>query len=362
MKYCTTCGEKITPNTKHCTECGKAVNPSQRSKYLFVFPVFAVLLIIASIFGYSNYTSKQEIKSQISATEAAKITQQKADEEFALTQQQKAEQLARLQEQINQQDNDVITRQKQAIQSIQQVEQAAQSKDEDEDGLTYAQESALGTSDNNPDSDLDGILDNEDNHPAGGGEVYKFSIPWAHNGNSYVISFGIPEDRYWYYRNKKDRNSCCGDWGKYATYSDQVIQTIAEDISDIGITNEYQGVQMVIDFVNSMTYQLDIDFNGNGEFPKYPIETIVDKRGDCEDTSFLMASLLRALNYDVVLVQLPGHMATAVACTDCAGAYYIHRDRKFFYLETTGNPGEFAIGQMPEEYLTAPATIIEVTG
>ena len=39
--------------------------------------------------------------------------------------------------------------------------------DEDKDGLTYEQEIRLGTSDNQKDTDGDGIDDNEDEHPAG---------------------------------------------------------------------------------------------------------------------------------------------------------------------------------------------------
>lgn len=98
-----------------------------------------------------------------------------------------------------------------------------------------------------------------------------------------------------------------------------------------------------------------------GEYPKYPAETLVEG-GDCEDKSILLAALLRALGYKVALLVFdgdPGHMAVGVDCPGCRGAYYLHDGVKYFYLETT-QPG-WAPGEVPPEFVGARARLYPVS-
>ena len=48
------------------------------------------------------------------------------------------------------------------------------------------------------------------------------------------------------------------------------------------------------------------------EWPKYPIETLIDGAGDCEDQSILFASLAEVLGYQTLLIEIPGHMYVAI--------------------------------------------------
>lgn len=194
----------------------------------------------------------------------------------------------------------------------------------------------LGTSDDKADSDGDGIRDNEDKHPAGGGETYKITVHWRHNNQPFTTQFGIPEDKYLYYKTQKRTTSADG---KFATSHDPVIQTIAKDIADASVSaGDSCKYCLAIDFVESMTYQYDIDYNSNIDYPKYAIETIVDERGDCEDTSFLMASILEALDLDTILLLYSDHMAVGFASNNCPGTFYNYQGRKYCFLETTNDP------------------------
>jgi len=223
--------------------------------------------------------------------------------------------------------------------------QSTESGDQDGDGLTYSQELRQNTDPYNPDSDADGIKDGEDPHPAGGGEVFKKTVHWQHNGHDYTTQFGIPEDQYLYYK-QQQRGYCCNGWDQFATPNDITIKNIAKDITDVSIsTGESNKFNIAIDFVQSMVYEYDVDYNGRNEYPKYAIETIIDEKGDCEDTSFLMASILEALGIDTVLFDLPGHMAVGVYCTSCSGTYYTHNERRYYFLETTGAPGSWELGR-----------------
>jgi len=95
--------------------------------------------------------------------------------------------------------------------------------------------------------------------------------------------------------------------------------------------------------------QMTVDINERETTPelKEALETLVDEGGDCEDTSILAAALLDALNYDVILVAPPGHMAVGVNI-DTYGTYYEYEGEAYFYLETTGEGWE--IGERPENY------------
>lgn len=63
-------------------------------------------------------------------------------------------------------------------------------------------------------------------------------------------------------------------------------------------------------------------YKRKGEYPKYPVETLVEG-GDCEDKSILLAAILRAMGYRTALLVFsgnPGHIAVGVECPDCWGA------------------------------------------
>jgi len=297
--------------------------------------VFSISLFAFIIYNYNINFLQEQIKTK-QKIEEIKEGQSELDEEFYEEQRKRDE-------------------------SIKKEQEDLQKKDEDGDGLTYAEELRLGTSDNSIDSDGDSIPDSEDAHPAGGGENYKITINWEHNGLPYKTQFGIHEDKYLYYKNQK-RSYCCDDWDKYATPNDPTIQTIAKDIVDVSIsTGDPRKYDIAIDFVESMIYEKDIDYISKNEWPKYPIETIIDEKGDCEDTSFLMASILEALNIDTVLLIYEDHVAVGVWCENCTGGYYNYNNKNYFYLETTGMSGLWKIGWIPEKYKNKSTRIIDVS-
>jgi len=299
---------------------------------LLVISFFVVGCVFAFIiFNYNKQIDAEQIQHQ-KEIERLKQEQKLLDTQFYSQQQ------TRQQQQINAQKQELH-------------------RDRDRDGLTYEQELRSGTSDDNADTDGDYIRDSEDKHPAGGGEIYKYTIPWTHNGRSFTTQFGIAEDQLWYYKNK-ERKSATDT--RYVTPYDPVIQTIAKDISDASVSiKESCKYCLAVDFVESMNYESDIDYNFNIEYPKYPIETIVDKRGDCEDTAFLMASILKALDIDTILLLYSDHMAVGFASGNCPGDDYSYKGRKYCFLETTSEPDTYYYS-IPQEYRDAPPTFIEL--
>lgn len=112
-----------------------------------------------------------------------------------------------------------------------------------------------------------------------------------------------------------------------------------------------------IEFVAGLVQEAIPYVSEEGEYPKYPVETLIEG-GDCEDKSILLASLLRAMGYRSALLLFrgnPGHMAVGVECSDGWGSYYLKDGVKYFYLEST-NSG-WKVGQIPPDVKNVGAVV-----
>jgi hypothetical protein len=87
-------------------------------------------------------------------------------------------------------------------------------------------------------------------------------------------------------------------------------------------------LELIAVAVQSLPYVTD----GTLTAPKFPIETYVDGRGDCDDKSLLLAGLLAREGYTVALLSFKpeNHMAVGVKGYQCD-----YRDTGYGYLETT---------------------------
>jgi len=135
-------------------------------------------------------------------------------------------------------------------------------------------------------------------------------------------------------------------------YDDPYIDMLVEKLEDAAKKSEfsaYETVEFAAAFVQSLPYSFDSETTPFDEYPRYPIETLVDNGGDCEDTSILLASIIDAMGYGVVLIRFPEHIAIGIkGGENVAGTYWEYGTSKYYYLETTGEG--WRIGQLPEEY------------
>lgn len=237
-----------------------------------------------------------------------------------------------------------------------EAEELRLSADNDKDGLTLREEQRLGSSDLNLDSDGDGIYDGQDTHPAGGGRNVAQTFAWSYGGYNWTWTEYIQEDWFTYYRDKRPRPNPLSV--EYVTYMDPFIQKISKMISERASEKNIDKGALAEAFVQSLSYVDDV-YTGYDEYPKYPVETFFEKNGDCEDTSYLTASILTAMNIGNVLIALPGHMAVG-AWMDCSssGASYEIDGRCYYYIETTGEG--WTPGKIPDEYKNTSAKLIKI--
>ena len=152
------------------------------------------------------------------------------------------------------------------------------------------------------------------------------------------------------------------DLEKYNSYSGKerydIPKLVEEGRTTIGnLTREFQrifkqqqgwskqdSVDFVLSFVQSLPYTLDDVTTGYDEFRRYAVETLIEGGGDCEDTTILVAAILRGLGEETALIFTPGHIAIGVS-GDFTGSSLTYDDIKYFYCETTGTG--WTVGTLP---------------
>ncbi len=150
------------------------------------------------------------------------------------------------------------------------------------------------------------------------------------------------------------------------------IQDVANQLAILssGMT-ELERANFVLNFVqDAISYQKDKDYNQTNEFWKPALLTLLDSRGDCEDSSILYNTLMKALGYDVALIEFnhnimnesgTGHAVAAVHLANgpADAAYYRIDGKKYYYCE----PGSYylRVGEPWVDYFSSSNPVSAVT-
>jgi hypothetical protein len=183
---------------------------------------------------------------------------------------------------------------------------------------------------------------------------------WTYDHNDWGWDLPIPLELYVTYW-ERPRPTSWTAWADMAhdrdddAYLIEIAHMINETAHDASFT-ERETVNYVIAFVQSLPYAADNVSSPGNDYPKYPIETLFERGGDCEDTSILVAALLDQMGYDVALLILynSNHCAVGIAI-DSSGRYYEFEGTKYYYIETTGEG--WRIGEIPPELEDARANV-----
>lgn len=180
------------------------------------------------------------------------------------------------------------------------------------------------------------------------------SFEWYYEGLRWTWSLSIPRSLYDSYKSvslsSRIKNSLTG-YSFLVTTQDDYVMQVASKLHEAAVQKgygAYDEVSFVLAFVQSLLYTSDSVSTGYDEYPRFPIETLVDDGGDCEDTSILFATLVIILNYDAIFISPPNHCAVGVWGTDLHGYYWTYNNRTYYYCETTGD--NWRIGGLPSEY------------
>ena len=193
---------------------------------------------------------------------------------------------------------------------------------------------------------------------------YHQNFEWKYGDYTYYWNLSIPKSLYDAYVDvsalRRTSKGVAG-YGFLTTTEDPYVQMLASKLNE-SATEEglgvFETVSFVLAFVQSLQYTSDNVTTNYDEYPRFPIETLVDYGGDCEDTSILFATLMLALGYGAVYINPLHHVAVGVLGDDIDGYYYTYDQERYYYCETTGNG--WGIGDMPDEYQNGTAKIYPI--
>jgi hypothetical protein len=198
-------------------------------------------------------------------------------------------------------------------------------------------------------------------------DYYQMTYSWNYQGH-WTWNLDIPKALYDAYKSVSEytriQNGVRG-YGFLVTTHDSYIQSLTDKLTQISNENgfsEYEKVSFALAFVQSLPYTSDDVTTLWDEYPRFPIETLVDNGGDCEDTSILFATIVKQMGYGVVFINPEGHYAVGVLGEDTLEGYYwtypTGSDNRYYYCETTGDG--FEIGELPDDYVSEKAYIYPI--
>jgi len=173
----------------------------------------------------------------------------------------------------------------------------------------------------------------------------------------YQLTVSVTSYLYEYYRSK-DHTVLLYEFAKFVT--PYALKPVADSLWSIYNDDEdfANGVLML---VHQIPYEVS-------EPQKYPVETIVENKGDCDLFSFIAASVMMAGGLDVVLLlyEEQGHMNVGVHLSHAPNdarstvCYFSVNDKRYYMAETTGGEWEsgWRVGECPDLLKGASAHVI----
>jgi len=185
---------------------------------------------------------------------------------------------------------------------------------------------------------------------------------WEAMGRTWTLTQAYAFEAYQHYRTlpRVSNYTAYADYIREPSDDEALDGLVAElkALADEASFDSWDRLNLVVSFIQSLRYAPE-----EGEYPRYPLETLVEGCGDCEDMAILAAAIFQQMGYDVVLLAYmeEAHMAVGVRVTppDPSGFHaYEWNGGTYYYVEPTGTG--WAIGRIPPTYTSMP-DIIAVT-
>jgi transglutaminase-like putative cysteine protease len=167
------------------------------------------------------------------------------------------------------------------------------------------------------------------------------------------IRLKLSKSRFEYYRRQPRLN---GQWNIYAELEMPEVRDLAAEFQKLHANhkwNTYNQACNVLNFVQAnIKYSFDSVTTGHEDWPRYPIETLMECTGDCEDVAILCAAIIARLGFQVVLLLYPEHLAFGVAGAENLMGDYVQDQRTrvhYYYGEATSKG--WHLGEIPKDYL-----------
>jgi len=175
---------------------------------------------------------------------------------------------------------------------------------------------------------------------------------------NYRLNVAVSQSLYDYYLGKSHALANEYDFAKFVTPN--ALKPIADSLSQI-YTDDEELVNGALMIVHQIPYEATAP-------SKYPVETLVDNKGDCDLFSFIAASIMKAHGLDVVLLYYKNeaHMNVGVNLeqepTEARGqvSFVTSGSIRFYMAECTGDNWQdgWRVGECPDELKNAKPQVI----
>ncbi len=195
-------------------------------------------------------------------------------------------------------------------------------------------------------------------------QVYSRQFAWNFGGEYWTWNLSIPTALYEQYVSVSDSVRTqvpLSGFGYFTTTEDPYLQTLVAKINQTATKQGYTPlgeVNFVLAFVQSVPYATDMNSTGFSDYPRFPIETLVDNTGDCKSHSILFATLTLMLGYAAVYINPPDHLAVGVLGNNLEGTYWSYDNQTYYYCETTASG--YTVGQLPPEFNAQGAYVYSI--
>lgn len=189
------------------------------------------------------------------------------------------------------------------------------------------------------------------------GDSIRRTYVWNYGGKTWSFTYDFPASAY-QLQKSLTRTLNYTDYDVYVNdpREDVVLRDFITKLeASVPELTIWERLNLVIALIQSIPY-----VGESCEYPRYPIEMLVEERGDCEDSAILTAALVRHMGFGVVLLAFleEHHMAVGIRVLPPEHQSlqsYVWNGDPYYYLEPTSLG--WAIGQIPPTYQSVPTII-----
>ncbi len=186
---------------------------------------------------------------------------------------------------------------------------------------------------------------------------FHFIKTWG-DAPSYRLNLVVSDSLLQYYTEKSHVLYSQIDFGKFVT--PYALKPVADCLSEIFADPE--------DFANGALMLVHQIFYEETVPPKFPVETIVNGKGDCDLFSYVAASILEARGFDTILLYFENeaHMNIGIELPSMPVdartpvSWVTHDNVRYYVAECTGDDWQtgWRVGELPDELDMAKTQII----
>lgn len=179
-------------------------------------------------------------------------------------------------------------------------------------------------------------------------ERKRFDLQWEFEGREYSLSITLlysqlASDLYGHEYMARFFQRSQSHIEAFHTCDDAILREVASELRSMGAgMDDRTYAEFVLRFVQTIPYLEDMETRGVEEYWKFPMETLWDGGGDCEDKTILYNTLMGICGYRVAFVMFKDHAMSAVT-VDGSGETVTVDSYAFVMAETTWP--QFSLGQ-----------------